>query len=464
MKKIRKDGNFVILFYVRQSRSPENEVFLLFININSVDKMNVIILGSGGRENALAWKISQSPLLKQLYIAPGNAGTSQYGENIAINPLNFQEVKNICLDKKIDLIIPGGEDTLVAGIYDFIKNDSELKHIIVAGPSREGAQLEGSKAFSKEFMKKYNIPTAEYKEFNNSNYDEGVEYIKNHSLPVVLKADGLAAGKGVLICETTEDALKGFEQMIKEKAFGEAGTTVVIESFLDGIEVSFFVLTDGQSYHLLPHAKDYKRISEGDKGLNTGGMGAVSPVPFVTEEFESKVISRIIQPTINGLKYDQIDYKGFIFFGLINVAGEPWVIEYNCRLGDPETEVILPRIESDILEVLLSIDNDVAFKNKTIDITKKAAATVMLVSEGYPGHYEKGHIIEGHTNVDDNSIVFHAGTKSELDKVITNGGRVMAITSLDDTIANALEHSYKNINKICYKGITYRSDIGYEFK
>lgn len=426
--------------------------------------MNVLILGSGGRENALSWKIKQSPLLNQLFIAPGNAGTMDYGKNIDINPLDFEAVKNICLQEGIDLLIPGGEDTLVAGIYDFIKNDAELSHIKVAGPSKNGAQLEGSKAFSKDFMMKYNIPTAAYKEFDINNYEEGVAYIESHILPIVLKADGLAAGKGVLICENTQDALKGFEEMIKDKAFGDAGSKVVIEEFLDGIEVSYFVVTDGQSYHLLPHAKDYKRILEGDKGLNTGGMGAVSPVPFVTDEFNNKVISKIIEPTINGLRDENINYKGFIFFGLINVNGEPLVIEYNCRLGDPETEVILPRLESDLLNILSSIDDKMAFEQKNISITPKAATTVMLVSEGYPGNYEKGHSIDGYKDVDTNSIVFHAGTKSIDEKVVTNGGRVMAVTSLGENINEALNYSYNNINKICFKGITYRKDIGYEFK
>jgi len=426
--------------------------------------MNVLILGSGGRECALAWKIKQSPLLSQLFIAPGNAGTQNYGQNVAINPLDFEAVKSFCLQENISVLIPGSEDSLVAGIYDYIKNDSELQHIIVAGPSRAGAQLEGSKAFSKEFMQRHNIPTAAYREFTQDNYNEGVAYIQQHSLPIVLKADGLAAGKGVLICETTEEALKGFEDMIQNHAFGAASSKVVIEEFLSGIEVSFFVLTDGQSFHLLPHAKDYKRILEGDKGLNTGGMGAVSPVPFVDATFQQKVLDKIIVPTINGLKSENILYKGFVFFGLINVNNEPYVIEYNCRLGDPETEAILPRIESDLLATIQLLDQPEAFAQADIQISQQASCTVMVVSQGYPGDYKKGFTIEGLDKVDNNSIVFHAGTKSQDNQVLTNGGRVLTLTSLGNNLQEALKHSYNNIDNISFEGKTYRKDIGYEFK
>lgn len=426
--------------------------------------MNILLLGSGGRECAISWKLSQSPLLTKLYIAPGNAGTTAYGENIAINPLDFDTIKKFCLDKKIDLLIPGNEDPLVAGIYDFIKNDETLNHIIVAGPSKAGAQLEGSKAFSKEFMLRHQIPTAAYREFNTENYEEGMEYIKNHTLPIVIKADGLAAGKGVVICESIEQALDCYKEMIQDKLFGEASSKVVIEEFLDGIEVSFFVLTDGNSYHLLPHAKDYKRILEGDKGPNTGGMGAVSPVPFVNEEFQHKVITKIIEPTIQGLKQENITYRGFIFFGLINVNNEPFVIEYNCRLGDPETEVILARIENDLLDVLTSIENPQAFSQKKISIDSKACATVILVSKGYPGNYEKGHLISGLENISDDSIIFHAGTKETENGIVTNGGRVIAVTSLADDLHQALQYSYKNISQIEFEGKTFRTDIGYEFQ
>lgn len=426
--------------------------------------MNILLLGSGGRECAISWKLSQSPLLTKLYIAPGNAGTTAYGENIAINPLDFDTIKKFCLDKKIDLLIPGNEDPLVAGIYDFIKNDETLNHIIVAGPSKAGAQLEGSKAFSKEFMLRHQIPTAAYREFNTENYEEGMEYIKNHTLPIVIKADGLAAGKGVVICESIEQALDCYKEMIQDKLFGEASSKVVIEEFLDGIEVSFFVLTDGNSYHLLPHAKDYKRILEGDKGPNTGGMGAVSPVPFVNEEFQHKVITKIIEPTIQGLKQENITYRGFIFFGLINVNNEPFVIEYNCRLGDPETEVILARIENDFLDVLTSIENPTEFSQKKIKINTKACATVILVSKGYPGNYEKGQIISGLENISDDSIIFHAGTKETENGIVTNGGRVIAVTSLADDLHQALQYSYKNISQIEFEGKTFRTDIGYEFQ
>lgn len=426
--------------------------------------MNILLLGSGGRECAISWKLSQSPLLTKLYIAPGNAGTTAYGENIAINPLDFDTIKKFCLDKKIDLLIPGNEDPLVAGIYDFIKNDETLNHIIVAGPSKAGAQLEGSKAFSKEFMLRHQIPTAAYREFNTENYEEGMEYIKNHTLPIVIKADGLAAGKGVVICESIEQALDCYKEMIQDKLFGEASSKVVIEEFLDGIEVSFFVLTDGNSYHLLPHAKDYKRILEGDKGPNTGGMGAVSPVPFVNEEFQHKVITKIIEPTIQGLKQENITYRGFIFFGLINVNNEPFVIEYNCRLGDPETEVILARIENDFLDVLTSIENPTEFSQKKIKINSKACATVILVSKGYPGNYEKGKVISGLENISDGSIIFHAGTKETEIGIVTNGGRVIAVTSLADDLHQALQYSYKNISQIEFEGKTFRTDIGYEFQ
>lgn len=422
--------------------------------------MNILLIGSGGREHALAWKISQSPLCDQLYIAPGNPGTAQCGINIPISVNDFESQKFFCLEHHIDMVVVGPEDPLVNGLYDFFQQE-ETKHIHVIGPSKEGAQLEGSKAFSKTFMMEEGIPTASYRKFSKNTFDEGLEYLKNHSLPVVLKADGLAAGKGVVIAQTTEEAITSFREMLVDQKFGSAGNTVVVEQFLEGIECSVFVLTDGEHYVLLPEAKDYKRIGEGDQGLNTGGMGAVSPVPFANEDFMKKVDEKIIQPTVRGLAKRNIVYKGFIFFGLINVNEEPYVIEYNCRMGDPETEVVIPRIEEDIVPLFVQLKNK-TLRNGKVAMTPKVAATVMLVSEGYPGDYEKGKMMTGFDDIE-HSLVFHAGTKEENGSILTNGGRVVAITSLGNHLKETLEQSLSNATRISYDGKYYRRDIGYEF-
>jgi phosphoribosylamine--glycine ligase len=421
--------------------------------------MNILILGSGGREHAFAWKIAQSPLCNNLYIAPGNAGTKNHGTNVAIQPTDFEAVKKLALDKNIDMVLVGPEAPLVAGIYDFFQADESLKSIAVIGPSAQAAQLEGSKAFAKIFMDKRNIPTAAYKEFTQDTLQEGLKYIENQPTPIVLKADGLAAGKGVLILNDLEEAKAEFSEMLSGK-FGAASAKVVIEDFLDGIEFSVFVLTDGKNYKILPIAKDYKRIGEGDTGLNTGGMGAVSPVPFVDEELMQKVEERIIQPTIQGLQEDNLVYKGFIFIGLIKVGSEPYVIEYNCRMGDPETEVVMPRLENDLLELLTAMSKG-KLDNQTISISKQAATTIMLVSGGYPEAYEKGKEMTGFSNAQ-NSILFHAGTKVENDKIKTNGGRVLAITSYGKDFKEALAISNKNAALIEFEGKNYRKDIGFD--
>ncbi|HEU5365812.1 MAG TPA: phosphoribosylamine--glycine ligase, partial [Hanamia sp.] len=382
--------------------------------------MKILILGSGGREHAFCWKIKQSELCSGLFIAPGNAGTAEFGENIPVNINDFEAVKNICVSKNIEMVVVGPEEPLVNGIYDFFKNDVDLKNIIITGPSKVGAQLEGSKAFAKSFMEKYQIPTAKYKEFDILNFNEGLDYIQNHPLPIVLKADGLAAGKGVIICKNHLEALTEFGLMIQQSKFGEAGKKVVVEEFLDGIELSVFVLTDGKNYVLLPEAKDYKKIGEGDKGLNTGGMGAISPVPFATEHFMQKVKEQIIEPTIFGLQNEGIDYKGFIFFGLIKVNEEPMVIEYNCRMGDPETEVVLIRLKNDLVELLIAM-NEQKLDTQEIAVEKNSAVTIVAVSGGYPEAYEKGLPVEllylenpearKHIDEGEGAIVFHAGTK-----------------------------------------------------
>lgn len=423
--------------------------------------MKILILGSGGREHALAWKISQSNICDQLFIAPGNPGTAQYGVNTDIAVNDFEMQKTFCLANSIDMVVVGPEDPLVSGIYDFFQQDA-LKHIHLIGPSRMGAQLEGSKAFAKQFMQKMNIPTAAYKEFSASNFDEGISYISRHSLPIVLKADGLAAGKGVVIATTHAEALQTFTEMIRDRKFGDAGTSVVIEEFLTGIECSVFVLTDGKNYCLLPSAKDYKRIGEGDKGLNTGGMGAISPVPFIDDTFMHKVTERIIKPTIIGLQQENIEYKGFIFIGLIKVNEEPYVIEYNCRMGDPETEVVMPRIENDLVPLLHALKDQTLHEHTCIH-TANHAATIMLVSKGYPEDYEKGKLITGFEGIND-SIVFHAGTTKTNDKILTSGGRVIAVTSLGDTLQEAISLSKSNALKIDFEGKYYRKDIGWEFQ
>ena len=436
--------------------------------------MNILLIGGGGREHALALKLSESELCKHVFIAPGNPGTAQIGTNVDISVNDFEAQKSFCLEHKIEMVVVGPEDPLVNGIYDFFQQE-ELKHIHIIGPSQFGAQLEGSKAFAKEFMMKMNIPTAKYKEFSNysaventniqqpasDNYEAGIEYIKNHSLPIVLKADGLAAGKGVVIAETHDDALHAFKEMLQENKFGKAGAKVVIEEFLTGIECSVFVLTDGESYCLLPTAKDYKRIGEGDKGLNTGGMGAISPVPFADEIFMQKVVTKIVEPTIKGLQQEKITYKGFVFIGLIKVNEEPFVIEYNCRMGDPETEVVMPRLESDLVALLLKLKNN-ELAGAECKLSPKHAATVMLVSGGYPEDFEKGKVMTGFESCE-NSLLFHAGTKQIEQNIVTNGGRVIAITTLADDLQTALKTSKSNAEKIQYEGKYYRKDSGWEF-
>ncbi len=421
--------------------------------------MNVLILGSGGREHTLAWKIAQSPKLSNLYIAPGNAGTSSIGKNLDISPTDFATIKQNVLQLKIDIVVVGPEDPLVKGIRDYFLNDAELSHIPVIGPDKKGAELEGSKEFAKKFMDRHNIPTAAYGSFTLSTYNEACNFLDKLKSPYVLKADGLAAGKGVLIINDLQEAKDALKVML-EGQFGQASAKVVIEEFLDGIEVSYFVLTDGDNYKLLPEAKDYKRIGENNTGLNTGGMGAVSPVKFANKEFTQKVINRIIEPTISGLKKDGVEYQGFIFFGLISVNNEPMVIEYNVRLGDPETEVIIPRIETDLLELLIAVP-DKQLSWVPFEIKPETAATVMLVSKGYPEAYEKGKEIKGLDAVN-NSIIFHAGTKLVNNNVITNGGRVIAVTSYGADKNAALKISYENAKIINFEKKNYRTDIGFD--
>lgn len=426
--------------------------------------MNILLLGSGGREHALAWKLSQSKHCTNLFIAPGNAGTLQSGKNINIGVNDFEAIKKFSLQNNIEMIVVGPEEPLVKGVYDFLTNDEETKNIIVIGPSANGAQLEGSKAFSKKFMQRHNIPTAAYAEFTNENFEDGKKYIQQHSLPIVLKADGLAAGKGVIIAQTHDEALSAFEEMIVHHQFGNASNKVVIEEFLDGIELSVFVLTNAKDYKIIGHAKDYKRIGEGDTGLNTGGMGCVSPLPFVDDLFMQKIDTQIIQPTINGLQAENIVYNGFIFFGLIKVNDEPFVIEYNCRMGDPETEVVIPRLKNDLVELFLSLHNN-TLKNDVIYFDERACATIVAVSKGYPGEYEKNKPIS--INVSDtlkDSLVFHAGTKIIDEDIVTNGGRVLTVSSFGKDIASAVQLSKKVLSSIHFEGMYFRTDIGYEFK
>ena len=422
---------------------------------------NILLLGSGGRECTLAWKLSQSIHCGNFYIAPGNAGTGEYGTNLPIAYNDFDAIKQACIDHKIDILFPGPEEPLVLGIYDFFKNDPALKHIVIVGPSKDGAQLEGSKAFSKKFMARHNIPTAGYKEFTRESFEQGVAYIKRSEMPIVLKADGLAAGKGVVIAQNTIEAVKAFRAMVMDEQFGDASKKVVIEQFLDGIELSVFAFTDGDHYVLLPAAKDYKRVGESDTGPNTGGMGAISPVPFATPEFMQKVISQIVEPTVNGLKAESIIYQGFIFFGLIKVNDEPYVIEYNCRMGDPETEVVIPRLENDLIEMIMKMQQG-QLNHVNVVHSAKAAGAVMLVAGGYPGDYQKGKHMSGFDKVK-GSLLFHAGTKFKEGGILTNGGRVLAITSMGDTLKDALAKSYENAALIEYEGKYYRKDIGFEF-
>ena len=422
--------------------------------------MNVLILGGGGREHAFAWKIAKSSSCNKLFIAPGNAGTAEVGTNINIEVNDFESIKEFVLTENIELVLVGPEDPLVNGIYNFFKEDEALKDISLIGPSKEGAQLEGSKQFAKEFMLRHNIPTAKYQAFTKDNLAEGYNFLESLEAPYVLKADGLAAGKGVLILNELQEAKDELRAMVADAKFGTASSTVVIEEFLDGIELSVFVLTDGDSYKILPSAKDYKRIGEGNTGLNTGGMGAVSPVPFADRFYIEKVEREIIKPTVEGLKKDNIEYKGFIFIGLINVKGEPKVIEYNVRMGDPETEVVIPRVKSDLLNLLMGI-GDGTFSEKDLEITEEVATTVMLVSGGYPEAYEKGKEIIGIEKVSD-SIVFHAGTKQEGETVTTNGGRVIALTSFGENMNDALKKSFYSAEKIAFEGKYFRKDIGFD--
>lgn len=422
--------------------------------------MNVLILGSGGREHAFAWKIAQSNLLNKLFIAPGNAGTNKLGVNLDINLTDFEAIKQVVLKNDINLAVVGPEDPLVKGIHNFFLNDAKLKNITIIGPQKDAAQLEGSKEFAKEFMVRHKIPTAAYKSFTNKSLEEGYLFLETLKPPYVLKADGLAAGKGVLILKDLQEAKNELKEMLTNQKFGAASNKVVIEEFLDGIELSCFILTDGKSYVNLPNAKDYKRIGEGDTGLNTGGMGAISPVPFANATFIKKIEDQIIKPTVKGLQKDNLSYKGFIFFGIIKVGDEPKVIEYNCRMGDPETEVVIPRIKSDFLELLIATGNN-KLHTKTIEFKKESAATVMLVSGGYPEAYKKGKIIEG-INTIKNSIVFQAGTTVYNNQIVTNGGRVIAITSYGANFKEALKKSYQNIEKISFEKMNYRKDIGFD--
>ena len=425
--------------------------------------MNILIVGAGGREHTLAWKLKQSPLCKTLLIAPGNAGTAQFGTNLSIGISEFEKLAAASLEYKVDMILVGPEEPLVKGIYDYFKNDPATSHIHIIGPSAQASQLEGSKAYAKAFMKRHQIPTAAYQEFTAENFQDGLDYIQQHALPIVLKADGLAAGKGVLICQTHIEAFAEFELMIHRNKFGEAGNKVVIEEFLEGIEMSVFALTDGKNYVLLPEAKDYKRIGAGDTGLNTGGMGAVSPLPFFDETLKQKIIESIVEPTINGLYTENLDYKGFVFFGLIIDNGAAKVIEYNCRLGDPETEVVIPRLKNDLAALLLATVTQ-QLKEVTIQTDSRSAVTVVAVSGGYPGGYEKGKKIEGLGNISiEDSLIFHSGTKQVENEIHTNGGRVLTVTSYGNTIKEAGATSRNLLEKISFDGINYRPDIGYEF-
>jgi phosphoribosylamine--glycine ligase len=422
--------------------------------------MNILLIGSGGRESAFAWKIAQSTQCQQLFIAPGNAGTSQYGTNVDIKTTDFEEIGQFVLNNEVHLVLVGPEEPLVKGIHDYFLADEQLKKVPVIGPQREGAQLEGSKDFSKAFMFRHNIPTAASMTFDRTTLQDGFDYLATRGLPVVLKADGLAAGKGVLICTTLQEAQQELVEMLTQNKFGEAGAKVVVEEFLQGIELSVFVMTDGFHYKILPEAKDYKRIGEGDTGLNTGGMGSVSPVPFADAAFMKKVEERVIIPTIEGLKQENIPYKGFIFIGLMNCGGEPYVIEYNCRMGDPETESVMPRIESDFVALLKGVAEGTLDQQELV-VSDQVAATVVCVAGGYPGEYLKDKVITGTENVRD-SIVFHAGTKLVNGEVITSGGRVLMVTTVQDNLFDALQHATADAARIYYDGAYFRKDIGFD--
>ena len=422
--------------------------------------MTILLLGSGGREHAFAWKMLQSPLCSKLFVAPGNAGTEGIAINVNINPLDFEAIKSFVIAEKVGMVVVGPEDPLVNGIFDFFRDDEHLSEIPVIGPSKLGAQLEGSKEFAKEFLVRHKIPTAAYESFTRETVEEGCQFLETLEPPYVLKADGLAAGKGVLIISDIEEAKTELRNMLVNEKFGTASSKVVIEEFLDGIELSCFVLTDGLTYKILPTAKDYKRIGEGDTGLNTGGMAAVSPVPFADSVLMEKIEQRIVKPTIEGLQKDEIPYKGFVFIGLINVKGEPIVIEYNVRMGDPETEVVIPRLKSDLVELFLAVANERLWE-VTLVCDERSAATIMVVSGGYPEDYEKGKLITGIENVKD-SLVFHAGTQMRHDGIVSNGGRVLAVTSFGNDFDEAIKKSYQNIEKIHFDTMYYRKDIGFD--
>ncbi|MGK0255078.1 MAG: phosphoribosylamine--glycine ligase [Mariniflexile sp.] len=422
--------------------------------------MNILILGSGGREHTFAWKIAQSPLCKKIFVAPGNSGTAAIATNVNVGANDFDAIKELVLNERIDMVVVGPEDPLVSGIHDYFLNDDAIKHIAVIGPQKAAAKLEGSKEFAKEFLYRHNIPTAAYESFTKETVEKGYVFLETLKAPYVLKADGLAAGKGVVILNNLEEAKAELKSMLVDAKFGQASTKVVIEEFLDGIELSCFVLTDGKNYKILPTAKDYKRIGEGDTGLNTGGMGAVSPVPFATDAFLNKIEERIVKPTINGFKKDKLPYVGFVFIGIIKVGNDPKVIEYNVRMGDPETEVVLPRLKNDFVEILQAMANGTLDKIN-IEIDERAATTIMLVSGGYPEAYEKGKEITGIDTIE-GSMAFHAGAQLQNGKVVTSGGRVMAITSYGNTYQEAIKKSYQNIEKLHFEKMNYRKDIGFD--
>jgi phosphoribosylamine--glycine ligase len=436
----------------------------ILISLANSIYMKILLIGSGGREHALAMKLIQSPKCDTLFIAPGNAGTAQCGTNLQIEVGDFESMAEVVLQQDIGMVVVGPEEPLVKGIVNFFAEREALRQVMVVGPDAYAAQLEGSKAFAKAFMNRHGIPTASYKEFNIDNHEEGIQYISNHTLPIVLKADGLAAGKGVLICQTHEEALYEFEEMLLHSKFGEAGQKVVVESFLNGIEMSVFVITDGKEYLLLPEAKDYKRIGEGDTGLNTGGMGAVSPVPFFDANLKQKVIDRIIRPTISGFEQEQMHYKGFVFFGLMIDNGEPYVIEYNCRMGDPETEVVIPRIKNDLVDLFTAM-HEGKMQHMSIEADPSSLVVTVMVSGGYPGSYQKGFVIEGlNQDTNESGFIFHSGTKISEGKVLTNGGRVLAVSGKGESIQSAAKQSRLIINTIHFNDMFFRKDIGYEFQ